>query len=335
VIGYYAHHHGSGHLRHAMTLADRLGDVTVLGSLSRPDGVQVPWVELPLDVDPADPPPRDPTAGGALHWAPLGHRGLARRMATISAWLEEARPDAVVCDVSQEVALLCRLHGVPVVSVVPPGRRDDAAHHLGLRAATRLCGFWPAAADGVLTGLPADVAARVEPLGALSRLAPRPRSVRTAGGRRLVVLGGLGGDAWTTEQVRRLEAAATGWRVDVLGPGGSWVDDPAPLLAAADVVVVQAGQNAVAEAAACRVPTIAVPAARPFDEQVATAAVLDRGPWPVVALPRLEHDDWPGLLDRVAALDGDAWATWCDGRAADRFAALVRETAGALTGTAA
>ncbi|MCH1868717.1 glycosyltransferase [Nocardioides sp. CFH 31398] len=347
MIGYYVHHHGRGHLHRARVLAVQLASgpepetVTVLSSLGPADDEALDWVTLPYDVDPQPAPqPRDPTAHGTLHWAPLGHDGLRRRMAAVSAWLEHARPRLVVSDVSQEVALLCRLHGVPVVSVVLPGRRDDDAHLTGLRASSALVGFWPASAhERQLPGLPADVVDRVVPLGGLSRFAPaagRPPVEAATRARRVVVLGGRGGDAWSPAQVDVLRSALRldggGRHVTVLGPGGDWVEDPWPVLAEADVVVVHGGQNALAEVAAARVPAVVVPAERPFDEQEVTARSLDGGDWPAVMLETLDHPDWPGLLDHVAGLDGRRWAGWCDGDAARRFAALVtdlgREAAG-------
>ncbi|GAB3990597.1 glycosyltransferase [Nocardioides marmoraquaticus] len=328
MIGLYVHHHGRGHLHRARALADRLAargePTTVLSSLEAPADWPGAWVTLPYDVgpDPHD-APQDPTAAGTLHWAPLDHPGLRTRMTRISTWLDLARPRAVVCDVSQEVALLCRLHGVPVVSVVQPGRRDDPAHLLGLRAATGLVAVWPPSAGDLLPGVPTDVTARVVAVGGLSRFPAAPRGPRHDGPLRVVVLGGRGGDAWSGEQLDRLRSAVPDVELTALGPGETWVADPWPLLRTADAVVTHAGQNAVAEVAAARVPAVVVPAARPFDEQQVMAARLDDGPWPAVALASLEHPDWRGLLDHVAALDGEAWAPWCDGDAADRLVDAV------------
>lgn len=324
-VGYYVHHVGHGHLHRALALREELlarGQVvTALSSLPAVAGV--PWVRLPADDDGA--PPVDPTAGGRLHWAPLRHAGLRDRTAAISAWITRCRPSVIVSDVSQEVTLLARLHGIPVVSVVQPGRREDPAHVLGFDVAQRLVGFWP---SGVRpAALPAHLAARVEPLGAMSRFAPGGSGGRDPGGP-VVVLGGSGGaTAWTTTELERLQAAARR-EVVVLGHGGDWVDDPDQVLRGASVAVVQAGQNAVAEVAAARVPAVVVPARRPHDEQDATAATLAGGPFPVVVLPTLRHHDWPRLLDRVAALDGRAWASWCDGGAARRFADVVLDVVG-------
>ncbi len=321
-IGYYVHHVGRGHQHRATALALHLAatggpSVTGLSSLPRPRDWPGDWVELARD-DAGE--TREPTARGRLHWAPLHHDGLRSRTAQVSAWIEAARPRAVVVDVSVEMVLLARLHGVPVVSVVQPGRRDDPAHLLGFDAADALVAFWPAEAHGMLLGVAPETRDRLRCVGALSRFPvdESTGSTRTRG-RQAVLLLGAGGHADPG-------VPDGDWQWTTIGGDGGWVDDPARLLRGADVVVTHAGQNALAEAAAVRRPVVVVPQARPHDEQLATAAVLRDGGWPAVVL-----DDWPrddAALEQAAALDGSGWADWCDGRAVERYAAVVCEVAG-------
>ena len=130
MIGYYVHHHGSGHLHRAQSVAAAWpGEVTGLSTLPRPPGWSGDWIQLDDDAPAAGHP--DVTADGNLHWAPVGHTGLSSRMARISSWLEAARPSLLVSDHSVEITLLARLHGVRVVAVVLPGDRSDPAHLLG------------------------------------------------------------------------------------------------------------------------------------------------------------------------------------------------------------
>ena len=100
------------------------------------------WIRLARDDDGE---PRDATAGGSLHWAPLRHPGLRSRAAAVSAWIERERPDVMVVDVSIEIALLARLHGVPVVLVAQRGIRHDAAHALAYAQAAAIAAPWTAA----------------------------------------------------------------------------------------------------------------------------------------------------------------------------------------------
>ncbi|MBM0125706.1 glycosyltransferase [Pimelobacter simplex] len=327
MIGYYVHHQGRGHLHRAQALAAALNEeVTGLSSFSRPADWHGGWVELPRDDEQAS--PYDVSAGGQLHWAPVGEPGLRARSAAISAWLEEARPRLVVVDVSVEVALLVRLHGVPVLSVVLPGRRTDPVHLLGFRASSALVAFSPPAAEELAPDLPADIAARVVSLGAVSRYAPATGArERSGGSRHVVVLMGKGGESMTRLGAESLRSLAPGWRWTVLGGPGGWVDDVSAVLRNADVVVTNAGQSALADIAAHRRPAVVIPAERPFDEQATTAAMLERGDWPAIVLPEFPRAGWPGLLERASRLDGRGWQRWCDGQAAHRFARVVADAA--------
>ena len=86
------------------------------------------------------------------------------------------------------------------------------------------------------------------------------------------------------------------------------------------MVVTHAGQNAVAEVAAARVPAVVVADARPFDEQQYTARALSAGgiavgldEWPAT-------ERWPGLLADAVALGGTGWRSWSYGDGARRAA---------------
>ncbi len=329
MIGYYVHHVGRGHLHRATVLAHELGShglaVTGLSSLPRPADWTGEWILLPRDdLGGAT----DPTARARLHWAPRGDVGLCSRTARVAAWIDRERPDAVVVDVSVEITLLVRLHGVPVVGVVLPGRRGDAAHRLGFDVADRLVAFWPARARGMLGDVPAEVLSRVEPLGALSRFRIGAASRRTS--RRALLLLGQGGHDVGDARIAMLRTATPQWSWTLLdGRPGRWAADPSTAVAAADVVVTHAGQNAIAEVAAARRPAVVLPQARPHAEQRTTATALNAGGWPVTVCEQWPDAGWPDRLSRTAALDGGRWSSWCDGRAAQRFADVVRSVGGA------
>jgi hypothetical protein len=325
VIGYYIHHHGRGHLHRAMAVAAATETVVVgISSLPRPPEWIGPWMVLPRDDD--GPEPIDASAHGRLHWVPEMDAGLTARMAEISSWIADIEPALMVVDVSVEVSLLARLHGIPVVTMVLPGDRRDSAHDLVHSVARRIVAAWPADVTGMARGL--DVHRdRVTCVGGLSRFdgRDRPAELRQDGLRRVLVLTGAGddGDAWNLQVAQQ---QTPGWRWDVLGAGEGWVDDPWDLLCHADVVVTHAGQNAIAEVAAARRPAIVVPRARPFGEQDTMAAVLATdGRFPVSVHPELPSTGWDELLDTVSLLDGEQWSAWNSGDGARRVAAVIHD----------
>ena len=287
MIGVYAHHQGSGHVHRALAVAAALDDeVTILTSArihdeANPDPGRIRILPLPLDygepVAAPDPPNADPTAGGRLHWAPLRQSGLRQRMAMIAAWIDSHTPDVVLSDISVEVTLAARLTGTPVVSMVLPGRRDDAPHVLAHGVCTSLVAGWPRAAGAPV---PAGAARPLVPVGGVSRFACRhPEPGSRDGGRmrpRVLYLRGSGGGVhdsrWDAvpEQLGDVEWISLG------GPGGRWVADPWDEMCRADVVVTAAGQSSIADLAAADAHIVVAPEERPFDEQDATAVTLDR-----------------------------------------------------------
>jgi hypothetical protein len=325
VIGWYVHHHGNGHLHRAMTVAPHLPDVvTGFSSLPRPDSWTGPWVQLPRDDGASGYDAADVTAQGLLHWVPLGDAGLRGRMSKVAAWIEEHAPTVMVVDQSVEVCLLARLHGVPVVALTAPGRRTDAAHRLGLGAATAVVGAWPSGlTHRLLPDLDAGIGDRVHAVGGVSRFGVAPRRSRRPGRPHAVLLAGTGGDGFTRASVARAQEQTPGWDWTVLSRTlGTWHSDPAAVLATADVAVLHPGQNSLAEVASLRLPAIVVPAARPFDEQHVTAAALADG-WPTVVVDAVPATSWRDLLDEAFLLDGEGWSEWCDGGAPTRIARVV------------
>lgn len=172
MIGYYAHHVGHGHVETARCIAARLtGEVTVLSLLPRPPGWPGGWLTLPRDDGEAR--ELEPTANGQLHWAPLGHRGLRDRMAVIAQWIQDVAPSVFVVDVSAEVTALVRLMGIPVVTIVLPGRRRDPAHRLCYTLAETILAPWPASVSGILLDGDSSWGNKIRHVGAFSRFDDR------------------------------------------------------------------------------------------------------------------------------------------------------------------
>lgn len=178
----------------------------------------------------------------------------------------------------------------------------------------------------MVTGLDAATLRRIQPVGAISRYPvadddsePDPRTV--------TVLLGSGGDSLTTSWLQQARAGSPGWSWTVLGRrSAAWVADPWPAIRAAAVVVTAAGQNTLAETMSARRPALVVPQHRPHREQIVTAVALTPSGCPVEVIEPGSRQDWATLLDRVSRLDGQCWASWCDGRAAGRAARIIERT---------
>jgi hypothetical protein len=321
VIGYYAHHHGSGHVHRAMAIAAEIGDeVTILSSAARPAEWDGGWIQLPLDTGG---PELDPRARGSLHWAPLDSAGLSTRMSMISAWLESTAPETFVVDVSVEVALLVRLHGIRVVVIAQPGDRADAVHTLGYSIVDAIVGCWPPAASPFLAS--EDAMARVEAVGGLGRF---PVSPGVPNARQIAVITGRGGRGQSTLSTVVAEAR-------LALPDYDWIElqDATPALVAATLrksllVFAHCGANVIAEIAAVRTPAVLVAEPRPFGEQEWVARELARLDVPALVVSPGDMTRWPSVIGRLASYRRDAWNLWVDGHAAERAAAIIERVAG-------
>jgi len=345
MIGWYVHDHGSGHRRRLEAVAAHLQE-TVTGMGSGEPAAGVDWLPLPSDAahtSSADRALTDPTAGGALHWAPLGEPGMLGRAEAVAAWARRAGCRLLVVDVSVEMLLLGRLLGLPTVAVLQPGERTDPAHALGYATAAALLAPWPRSAQGrgttTLTG-------RTRWTGAFSRFDGRaPETARTGcrPGRCAVLALGRGGHGVRAVDVRAAASATPGWHWHVAGeldrgePVGvdhvlehGRVADVWPLLSGADVVVGPCGGGLVADVAAAGVPFLALPQPRPFDEQVALGRMLERAGLAVLAPTWPCAGAWSQLLHGLTADRARTslrWRTWNDGDGAARAAAVVAEAA--------
>lgn len=324
MIGYYVHHQGRGHLQRASSIGRHLGDsVTLLSSLPPPD-TAVNWVSLPLDNMSA---PRDPTAHGTLHWVPRHDLGLRRRMAIIADWIDAADPDLMVVDVSVEVALLCRLMGVPTVVMAMPGDRSDRAHRSAYDSAHAILAPW--SAEFGASQWSDRWTDKTFYAGAISRYAqrqptaPQPHSGPT----RVLVLWGAGGPGRPVAAVAAAANATPGYQWRIAGVGADADIAVWDLLTWADVVVTHGGQGAVAEVAAARRPAVVIAEDRPHGEQLATVGTLSRTGL-AVGLPSFPAaDEWPELLAAALVIGGQQWDRWAPADAAVRAADFLRSTA--------
>lgn len=164
-LGYYAHHHGSGHCRQIDKLAALLPtearqQLTVFTSVTCDaymfaaiDEAQV--VRLPAEDERAD----DVLAGRAgqywqpasLHYSPVGNSDIQQRSHKILDTIYQRRIDLMIIDVSVEVAMLCRAASVPYLYVRLPGIRDDVPHLNAFAGALALLAPYPRTLESPMT----------------------------------------------------------------------------------------------------------------------------------------------------------------------------------------
>jgi hypothetical protein len=316
-IGYYVHHHGDGHRQRALAIAGQAqGRITLLGTGLAGRTGNVPAIDLPddrrlgHDFDGRD----DSARPCSLHYAPIDHEGVRRRVAEITGWIARNRPALLVVDVSVEMAMLVRLASVPTVYVRLNGHRDDAAHLDAFRGAVGLLAPFHEDLDDEDT--PASIRRQTFYAPGLGK---RPPVVPVDPAVVLVVVG-KGGEAGSGEAWAAAARATPNrlWRV--IGPCTApadppanlelrgWVDNAEPMIASAGVVIGGAGDGLVGSVIAARRPFICIPEDRPYREQLSKAARLSSLGAAILCPPSPEPADWPALLAQADALDPKALA---------------------------
>jgi len=269
----------------------------------------------------------EPTAHGALHWAPHHDSGYQARMETLARWVAEAKPAAIVTDVSVEIAVFARLLGVPVIVVALPGKRFDAPHALVHRLADHIIAAWPQELHTPAWLRPfADKTTYVGGVSRFDGQSCSPDGANIAASPRVLILTGASDPFAASVDECAAACPGTTWTA-IGGTDGCWVDDPWQQICASDVVVAHAGQSAIADVAAARRRAVVIPLPRPYDEQAATAEVLRRHRLATVARHWPDARAWPGLISQALASDPGRWSRWKVSGAAARAARAIEMTA--------
>ena len=164
-IGYYAHHHGSGHCRQIDKLAALLPiqkrqQLTVFTSLA-PEAYAFSTIDEQQIVRlyPEDEHIDDVLKGRAgkywqpasLHYSPIGNADIQKRSHQILNTIVQRDIDLMIIDVSVEVAMLCRTASIPYLYVRLPGLRDDTPHLEAFAGALALLAPYPQAIEAAMT----------------------------------------------------------------------------------------------------------------------------------------------------------------------------------------
>ncbi|WP_201585440.1 hypothetical protein [Psychrobacter jeotgali] len=164
-IGYYAHHHGSGHCRQADKLVALLplalrAQLTVFTSLNKEAYQFEALDELQIvRLSPEDERMDEVLPGRSgeywqpksLHYSPVGNSDIQTRSWQILDAIKRRNIDLMIIDVSAEVAMLCRVASIPFLYVRLAGIRDDTAHLDAFAGALGLLAPYPKSLETPLT----------------------------------------------------------------------------------------------------------------------------------------------------------------------------------------
>ncbi|TMV07429.1 glycosyltransferase [Arenibacterium halophilum] len=351
-IGYFVHHQGRGHAERCASLVNALPteqEVVIFCARNdifpaMRDNTSVIKVPSLFERSGQEREGLDAVATPeTLHCAPLGWPGIRRAMATMAQWFDTADPSLMICDVSAEIAQLCRICSVPHVKILQHGDRSDPGHRAAYDGAVGLLAPFasqlaqPDWTETMLgkTHFAGGLGLRTE---APSKEDARARLGLDAHQRVALVLSGGGGSGWSSAPFGVAARALPDWtwitvgamQVDWHGTEGrnlvhkGWIDTVSDHIAAADLVVSSTGNTTCAEVMAVDRPWIVVPEWRYFDEQVEKARALARagvalhldhmpssaGAWRI-AVAEAHDRHRPGaqsaLINLDAAIEAGSW----------------------------
>ena len=313
-LGYYAHHHGSGHCRQIDKLAallpvDAKSQLIVFTSLS-PDDYSFSYLDeqqiirLQAEDECAD----DVLKGRAgehwqpasLHYSPIGNSNIQKRSHQILDIIYRYHIDLMVIDVSVEVAMLCRAASIPYLYIRLPGIRDDTPHLNAFAGALALLAPYPRLLEATMT--PEWVGKKtlylnfinttqqkeityhefikiLEKLNTLN-LKDWEEDAPTI----ITVIKGYGGHKAIDMKLPELRRLLPNAFIISLGPINddirchvdiaAQVNDVTPFIQHSDYLLMACGLNAVAQAYDYATPLVVLPDDRPHQEQEVMAQAL-------------------------------------------------------------
>lgn len=359
-VGYFVHHQGRGHAERCADLVNAMSkDRTVTIFSARDDifpplrkGVEVIVIPSLFEATGTEEVNDFTTAPDTVHCAPLGWPSIRETMSKIATWFYTDRPILMICDVSAEVAQLARLCSVPHVTVLQHGMRDDPGHKAAYDGAVGLLApcdsrlsqtNWTSEMRGKThfsggIGVSFDPMCRTRACIDLG-LDPDREVVLTITGSGGTGFGSaslaIGARSTPDEQWVTIGKIEDDWHATSprnLRHDG-WVDNLAPYLAAADVVIASTGNTTCHQILAAGKPWIAVPEWRYFDEQIEKALTLHAAgaALHIASLPSSVKSWRNVLLQAKAAHNSDLQRGLFNPNAARSAAAWIEDLISKLT----
>lgn len=313
-LGYYAHHHGSGHCRQidkfaALLPVDTKRQLIVFTSLSRDDYDftavdETQIVRLQVEDECAD----DVLKGRAgehwqpasLHYSPVGNSNIQKRSHQILDTIYQCKIDLMIIDVSVEVAMLCRAASIPYLYIRLPGIRDDTPHLNAFAGALALLAPYPRLLEAAMTpewvgkktlyldfinAVQQKELAYNEFIKILTKLdTSSPKDWGEDTSTIITVIKGYGGHEAIDMKLPELRRLLPNAFIISLGPINDdmrcyidiavQVNDVTPFIQHSDYLLMACGLNAVAQAYDYATPLVVLPDDRPHREQEVMAKAL-------------------------------------------------------------
>ncbi len=272
-------------------------------------------------------------------------------------FLNSWRPDLLVSDVGLEASILARLCGIPTIYGRQHGVRWDKGHTLAYEWACSLLA--PFAEEMEQEDCPLWIREKTFYSGGFNRFDSTSSSTAQRSRKEaaiapfayskhkpnVLVITGFGGTEITHTAIAQAAIATPQWDWHVLGLGDrsspdgiadsaptnlcyhGVIENVWPYLCHASLVVANAGHNTTMEIAAAGVPSLCIPAPRPFKEQVCKASVLHRLDLSVVVDSWPRPTEWPRLMQQAIALSPERWNHLQDAQAPVRAANHIAQIA--------
>ena len=231
----------------------------------------------------------------SFHYAPYYSDAYRQRAVMLSEWVGKTNPTAVIVDVSAEITQYLRFLGVPVIAVRQHGDRTDYPHLAGYDAAYKLFAPYPEILE--FEGTPSWIRAKTIYSAGFSRYSQR-KITKSAARESLnispqqkvaLVLNGKGGSQHSLADITAAALVTPAWLWLIVGEADrdcnslpdnvcvvGWCEDTYIYLKAADVAIASGGHNTVMEIGTAKIPFLCIPDARPFNEQVIKAQLLEK-----------------------------------------------------------
>lgn len=284
MIAYYAHSHGSGHCNYAQLYAYAfLERLMVFSSADYSFSQETNIVRLPDEDCEPDKYETNVPDLTYLHYSPTDLAKIAKRnyIMLLNMIAESVR--LCIVDVSVEVAMLCKVSSIPYVYIRMFGERNDTPHLNAYEGAIFLIAHYPETLENA--SVPQWVKDKTLYTGFFSRFSSATTRQLGSGEKIILYVKGFGGKPLEEKFIKQILQQFPSYTLQIAGQESMRFEHPRlkclgvinnieDHMRIADFIMGACGMNSVSEIASMNKKFIAVPEARPFDEQEYFAKAL-------------------------------------------------------------